>query len=107
MKFEVELPEEQLEKKFKAALSAEIDALDLRAIVHRAVEELMPQLVRIAVSRALREKIAQDIETLQEEDALEEQRWDEQFEEDVKSGKLDALVKKANQQFEAGRCTKL
>jgi hypothetical protein len=30
--------------------------------------------------------------------------WDREFEADVKAGKLDALGKEADQDFEAGRC---
>ncbi len=34
-------------------------------------------------------------------------RWDEQFEQDVASGKLDKLGKKADLDFESGLCTEL
>jgi hypothetical protein len=37
----------------------------------------------------------------------DEDAWDKQFEEDVVSGKLDHLAKKADADFEAGRCTPL
>jgi hypothetical protein len=30
--------------------------------------------------------------------------WDEQLEQDVKAGRLDALLKQAEQDFEQGRC---
>jgi hypothetical protein len=30
--------------------------------------------------------------------------WDEQLEQDVKSGRLDALLKQAEQDFERGQC---
>ncbi len=33
--------------------------------------------------------------------------WDREFEADVKSGKLDALGKEADEDFEAGRCKPL
>jgi hypothetical protein len=33
--------------------------------------------------------------------------WDREFEADVKSGKLDALGKEADKDFEAGRCNPL
>lgn len=39
-------------------------------------------------------------------DFLAEQ-WDKQLEEDVASGKLDRLLRKADEDFEAGRCTPL
>lgn len=35
------------------------------------------------------------------------ERWEEQFEADVKAGKLDHLAEKADADFEAGRCTGL
>ena len=34
-------------------------------------------------------------------------RWDNQFEQDVASGKLDELGKKADLAFESGLCTEL
>ena len=33
--------------------------------------------------------------------------WDKQFEDDVRSGKLDQLADQALKDFEEGRCTKL
>jgi hypothetical protein len=39
--------------------------------------------------------------------ARDEDAWDKQFEEDVAAGKLDELAKKADEDFEAGRCTPL
>jgi hypothetical protein len=33
--------------------------------------------------------------------------WDEQLEQDVKSGRLDALLKQAEQDFEQGQCDPL
>jgi hypothetical protein len=35
------------------------------------------------------------------------QVWDEQLERDVKSGRLDALIKEAEKDFEQGRCDSL
>ena len=35
------------------------------------------------------------------------QAWDQQFEEDVQAGKLDALANKALQDFESGKCGKM
>ena len=37
----------------------------------------------------------------------DEDAWDKQFEEDVAAGKLDRLARKADEDFEAGRCTPL
>ena len=34
-------------------------------------------------------------------------QWDRKFEADVASGKLDAVAKKADADFEAGHCTRL
>jgi len=33
--------------------------------------------------------------------------WDEQLEQDVKAGRLDALLKEAEQDFEQGQCNPL
>ena len=33
--------------------------------------------------------------------------WDRQIEEDARSGRLDAAVQRAKEQFEAGQCTPL
>jgi hypothetical protein len=35
------------------------------------------------------------------------QVWDEQLERDVKSGRLDTLLKQAEQEFESGQCEPL
>ena len=35
------------------------------------------------------------------------QAWDEQLEHDVKAGRLDALIKQAEQDFEQGQCEPL
>lgn len=35
------------------------------------------------------------------------QVWDQQFEQDVKSGRLDALLEEAEQDFERGHCKPL
>ena len=34
-------------------------------------------------------------------------QWDRQIEEDIKAGRLDAAAKRADEDFEAGRCTPL
>jgi hypothetical protein len=34
-------------------------------------------------------------------------RWDRQIEADIKAGRLDAAGKRADEDFEAGRCTPL
>ena len=34
-------------------------------------------------------------------------KWDAQFEKDATSGKLDALGRKVDREFEAGKCTEL
>jgi hypothetical protein len=33
--------------------------------------------------------------------------WDRQIESDVKAGKLDALIKEADEDFDSGRCRRL
>ncbi|MEM1221803.1 MAG: hypothetical protein AAGH40_03505 [Verrucomicrobiota bacterium] len=40
-------------------------------------------------------------------DAYAAKRWDEQFEQDVASGRLNKLGKKADLAFESGQCTEL
>jgi hypothetical protein len=35
------------------------------------------------------------------------QVWDEQLEQDMKAGRLDALIKQAEQEFEQGQCEPL
>jgi hypothetical protein len=35
------------------------------------------------------------------------QAWDQQFEEDVQAGKLDALANKALKDFESGKCSEM
>ena len=35
------------------------------------------------------------------------EQWDRRFEDDVRSGRLDAAGRRADEQFEAGRCTPL
>ena len=40
-------------------------------------------------------------------DKLDAQRWDEQFEEDVTSGKLDRMAKQALADFKSGQCREI
>ena len=40
-------------------------------------------------------------------DEFRAEQWDQEFEADVKSGKLDAVGKEADRDFEAGRCKPL
>ena len=40
-------------------------------------------------------------------DAYEEEHWDKQIERDQKSGPLRDLMKKARNDFEAGKCSRL
>lgn len=39
--------------------------------------------------------------------AFDADQWDQQFEEDVAAGRLDALAQEAIQNFQAGQCTDL
>ena len=66
----------------------------------------MTQLAEIeeAVRQLPSEDLAQFREWFQEFDA---NAWDQQFEEDVRSGKLDALGKEALEDLGAGCCTDL
>ena len=38
---------------------------------------------------------------------LEHAEWDKQVEEDLKAGRLDKLIRKVDEDFEAGRCQPL
>jgi len=40
-------------------------------------------------------------------DQFDADAWDKQFEEDVRTGKLDELADQAIKEFKAGRCTEL
>lgn len=40
-------------------------------------------------------------------DEFRADQWDRRFEEDVQAGRLDAPGRKADEHFEAGRCTPL
>jgi hypothetical protein len=60
--------------------------------------------IKSAVDRLSPKEFAELIAFIRERD---EDAWDKQFEEDVAAGKLDHLAKKADQDFEAGRCTPL
>lgn len=40
-------------------------------------------------------------------DGFEAEKWDEQFESDVKIGKLDKIAKKAIESYHAGKCKEL
>ena len=60
--------------------------------------------IKSAVDRLSPKEFAELIAFIRERD---EDAWDKQFEEDVAAGKLDQLAKKADEDFEAGRCTPL
>ncbi len=65
----------------------------------QAVQEL-----RLAVSQLSADELARFREWFDEFDA---KAWDKQFEEDVKSGKLDQLADQAIADFRAGKCKEL
>ena len=60
--------------------------------IERAVERLVPSDLA-AFSQWFEEYLADT--------------WDQQIEEDARSGKLDSAMQKADDDFEAGRCTPL
>ena len=60
--------------------------------------------IQLAVSQLSREELNEFREWYEEFDA---EVWDRDFEEDVKTGKLDALAEKAMADFRAGRYTEL
>ena len=57
-----------------------------------------------AVSRLSAEEFARFSEWFEQ---FKGDRWDRQIEEDVKVGRLDAAGERADEDFEAGRCTPL
>ncbi len=65
----------------------------------QAVQEL-----RLAVTQLSADELARFREWFDEFDA---KAWDKQFEEDVKSGKLDRLANQAIADFRAGKCKEL
>ncbi len=65
----------------------------------QAVQELQS-----AVSQLSADELARFREWFDEFDA---KAWDKQFEEDVKSGKLDQLANQAIADFRAGKCKEL
>jgi hypothetical protein len=60
--------------------------------------------IKSAVDQLSPKEFAELVAFIRERD---EDAWDKQFEEDVSAGKLDHLAKKADTDFEAGRCTPL
>jgi len=70
-----------------------------RDLVMQAVQELQS-----AVSQLSADELARFREWFDEFDA---KVWDKQFEEDVKSGKLDQLADQAISDFRAGKCKEL
>jgi hypothetical protein len=67
--------------------------------IQMSVEEL-----ESAVSRLSRDDLARFSDWFQ--DFIADQ-WDRQIEADIAAGRLDAAGKKADEDFEAGRCTPL
>ena len=57
-----------------------------------------------AISRLSAEDLARFSAWLEQ---FMEDRWDRQIEEDIKTGRLDAAGKQADEDFETGRCTPL
>ena len=57
-----------------------------------------------AVTQLSKEELARFSEWFEEYIADE---WDRQIEKDVLSGRLDAAIKRADDHYEAGRCTPL
>jgi hypothetical protein len=60
--------------------------------------------IEAAVSQLARDELAQFRQWFVEFDA---ERWDQQFEQDVRAGKLDKLADEALGQYRSGRCTPL
>jgi hypothetical protein len=64
-----------------------------------SVEEL-----EVVVSRLSAEELARFSDWFEE---FRSQQWDEQIEADILAGRLDVAGKRADEDFEAGRCTPL
>jgi len=62
------------------------------------------QEIQSAITRLSREELSRFREWFDEFDA---KVWDKQFEDDVKSGRLDRLAKQAIADFRAGKCKEL
>lgn len=60
--------------------------------------------IESAISQLPPAKVAELAEWFEEFHA---QLWDKQLEEDVKAGRLDSLLREADQDHESGRCEKL
>jgi hypothetical protein len=83
-------------------------------LVQQSYNLLKAEEVRMSMSNL--EQIEAAILTLPSEDFerlkqwffdLEYQRWDEQLEQDIVDGKLDALAQEAIAEFKAGRCQEI
>jgi len=70
-----------------------------RDLIMQAVQELQSAVSQLSV-----DELARFREWFDEFDA---KAWDKQFEEDVKSGKLDQLANQAIADFRAGKCKEL
>jgi len=64
-----------------------------------SVEELESAVLRLSAAELAR--FSQWFEELVAE------QWDRQIEEDAKAGRLDAVLKRADDHYEGGRCTPL
>jgi hypothetical protein len=60
--------------------------------------------IKSAIAQLPPTKVAELAEWFEEFHA---QLWDKQLEEDVKAGRLDSLLREADQDHESGRCEKL
>ena len=60
------------------------------------------------IAEAIRQLTPQDLTALRTWfAAFDAEQWDQQFEEDVAAGRLDALAQEAIQDLQEGRCTDL
>lgn len=61
-----------------------------------------------AIEEAIRQLSSKDLAVLRAWfAAFDAEQWDQQFEEDVAAGRLDALAQEAIQDLREGRCTDL
>jgi hypothetical protein len=60
--------------------------------------------IEAAIARLAPSELAELAEWFQE---FHQQAWDKQIQQNVKAGKLDALIEQANQDFDTGRCKPL
>lgn len=60
--------------------------------------------IQTAVSQLSQDELAEFIEWL---DEFQESQWDKQIQEDLEAGRLEPLIKQAEQAFSDGKCRQI